>query len=315
VSDGWFALHRGWRENVIFKGEYSRADAWVWLIENAAWKPSRTRIKGQSIDLDRGELSFSQRFLAEKWGWSKSRVDRFIADLRDETMIETRSKSGATSNHNAGQGQSIIIICNYGKYQDLALCERGNDNPQNGATSGQRRGKEEQGNKGTIELEEEAIASPSSIAPAKSKRKLKPIPEPRIAMTADWQPGELPPDCLAMIEVWPPGRFKIEVDNTRDYWLDRPDRRPGWDRTFHRWIRSNHDKILRESANDRSQANRNGNPPVHTGRRGKFDGFSDAIETGIFDGRSGAVAGSARQPDDAGTADILPLRITTGSRL
>jgi hypothetical protein len=73
--------------------------------------------------------------------------------------------------------------------------------------------------------------------------------------------------------------------------------------------------ILEGTYDDRSQANRNGNPPVHTGRRGKFDGFSDAIETGIFDGRSGAVAGSARQPDDAGTADILPLRITTGSRL
>jgi hypothetical protein len=126
MAEGWISLHRGWRENALFKGEFSRADAWVWLIENAAWKPVTVRIKGQTIDLDRGEMSFAQRFLAEKWGWSKSRVDRFIADLRDEGMIKTRSKIGATGSHNAGQGQSILTICNYAKYQDSAETARGN---------------------------------------------------------------------------------------------------------------------------------------------------------------------------------------------
>lgn len=139
---GYIKLHRGWRDNDIFSGEFSRADAWVWLIEEAAWKPTRARIKGQTVELDRGELTFSQRFLAEKWGWSKSRVDRFIAELRTEGMIATRSKIGATAGHNAGQGQSIITICNYAKYQDRQDDERGNDEPQIGATAGQQRGKE-----------------------------------------------------------------------------------------------------------------------------------------------------------------------------
>lgn len=162
MSEGWFALHRGWRDNLIFRGEYSRADAWVWLIENAAWKPSRTRIKGATVELARGELSFSQRFLAEKWGWSKSRVDRFIAELRDEGMIETRSKIGATADHAAGQGQCIISICNYSKYQDVSDRERGNDASEDGATAGQQRGKEEQGNKET--KDEVAKATPSKRA-------------------------------------------------------------------------------------------------------------------------------------------------------
>ena len=153
MSEGWISLHRGWRDNPIFRGEYSRADAWIWLIENACWKPTRTRIKSQSVELQRGELSFAQRFMAEKWGWSKSRVDRFIADLRDEGMIETRSKIGATAGHNAGQGQGIITICNYAKYQDLSERERGNDSKKNGATAGQQRGKEEQGNKETSKKE------------------------------------------------------------------------------------------------------------------------------------------------------------------
>lgn len=139
---GYIKLHRGWRDNAIFGGEFSRADAWVWMIEEAAWRPTKTRIKGQTVELARGDMTFSQRFLAEKWGWSKSRVDRFIAELRAEGMIETRSKIGATAGHNAGQGQSIITICNYAKYQDRQDEGRGNDEPETGATAGQQRGKE-----------------------------------------------------------------------------------------------------------------------------------------------------------------------------
>jgi len=145
---GYIKLHRGWRENPIFRGEFSRGDAWVWLIENACWKPSSARIKGDTVQLDRGELTFSVRFLADAWGWSKSRVDRFLADLREEGMIETRSKIGTTAGHQAGQGQSIITIRNYAKYQDLADNDRDNGEPEIGTTAGQQRDKEEEGNKG-----------------------------------------------------------------------------------------------------------------------------------------------------------------------
>lgn len=153
---GFIVMHRSALDHPLLQ-DADRFRAWFWLIANAAWKPTRVRIKGQMADLERGELSFSQRFLAEKWGWSKSRVDRFIGELRDEGMIATRSKigaeGGATTDHKAGQGQSIITICNYDKYQSSTDCERGNVEPQRGATSGatagQQRGKEEQGNKGT----------------------------------------------------------------------------------------------------------------------------------------------------------------------
>lgn len=153
---GYVAMHRGWQDHDIFAGDvFSRRDAWAWLIANAAWKPAKARIKGTGIELQRGELCFAQRFMAEKWGWSKSKVDRFIAVLRAEGMIETRSKIGATAGHKAGQGQTIITICNYDKFQSRNDNERGNVEPQIGATAGQQRGKEEEGNKGTIEPEEE----------------------------------------------------------------------------------------------------------------------------------------------------------------
>lgn len=146
AGGGYIKLYRGWRDCPALDTA-DRRDAWLWLLENACWKPMRSKIKGQAIELQRGELTFSQRFLAEKWGWSKSRVDRFIADLRAEGMIETRSKIGATAGHNAGQGQSIIRLCNYEKYQGWENDERGNVEPGSGATAGQQRGKEEEGKK------------------------------------------------------------------------------------------------------------------------------------------------------------------------
>jgi hypothetical protein len=141
---GYIKLHRGWRDNPIFKGEYSRADAWVWLLEQACWRETKARIKGESVTLQRGELTFSIRFMADAWGWSKSRVDRFLADLRAESMIETRSKIGTTAGRKAGQGQSILSICNYAKYQDRDGAQRDNDSAEIGTTAGQQRDKEEE---------------------------------------------------------------------------------------------------------------------------------------------------------------------------
>jgi hypothetical protein len=296
---GFILLHRGWRENPIFRGEFSRADAWVWMIENACWKPTRTRIKGDNVELQRGELTFAQRFLAEKWGWSKSRVDRFIADLRDQGMIKTRSKNGATDGHSAGQGQCIITICNYAKYQDKSDVIRGNNDGDewgnSGATAGQQRGKEEQGNKGTIE--EEPNGSSPPIPPKAKKR----APSSKFAMPADWEPGPLPADVAELVAQWPPGRFDREVADVRAYWIEDGTKRPGWDRTLHSRIRTIHDRVMRES--------RNGN---HQPPRDNRDGFARALdrELGLDDpagqaGRRDAGDGGGAGKGSAGTAPAL----------
>ena len=114
---GFIAMQREALDHPVI-GEGDRFRAWFWLVANAVWKPTRTRIKGSVVTLERGEMTYSVRYLADAWGWSKSRVDRFLAELRDEGMIETRSKIGTGSGTTKGQGQSIISICNYGKYQD-----------------------------------------------------------------------------------------------------------------------------------------------------------------------------------------------------
>lgn len=108
---GYVAMDREWQDHELFAGdEFSRRDAWAWLIAHAAWKPTKARIKGSSVELQRGDLSFSVRFLADKWGWSKSRVDRFLSALRSEGMIETRSKIGTLAGQSAGHGQAVSTL-------------------------------------------------------------------------------------------------------------------------------------------------------------------------------------------------------------
>lgn len=105
---GYYCMKRGWQDHEFFaEDEFSRRDAWEWLIAEAKWKETKKRIGGKTLILKRGQLSHSIRFMAEKWRWHRSKAERFINALKIETMIETVTETG----------QVIITICNYDEYQ------------------------------------------------------------------------------------------------------------------------------------------------------------------------------------------------------
>ena len=106
---GFFKINRGWREHALFRNEeYSKAEAWLWMIETACYKEREYDVSGRTIILKRGQLCASIRQMADQWKWSKSSVNRFLTRLKTETMIET----------DIGTRKSVITICNYCKYQD-----------------------------------------------------------------------------------------------------------------------------------------------------------------------------------------------------
>lgn len=97
----------------LFKAEkFCRGYAWDWIVANAVWREDGhpVEIKGQIVRLNRGQLSYSVRFMAEAWRWDKAAVSRFIARLKTEAMIETHTDTG----------QMVITVCNYDKYQSRA---------------------------------------------------------------------------------------------------------------------------------------------------------------------------------------------------
>lgn len=211
---GFVAMHRDALDHHLLQ-DGERFRAWFWLIANACWKPTKTRIKGQTIELQRGELSFSLRFLADAWGWSKSKVDRFICDLRDDGMIETRTKTGTSAGHKAGQGQSIITICNYSKYQDIKTDARDNDETKTGTSAGQIR---------TREQETKDISNEISMGPKRASR----LPD-------DWEPV-LTPASQRKVDGWPPGKLESELEAFRNHASDKGRTSKDWQAAFRTWI-------------------------------------------------------------------------------
>lgn len=110
ADEGYIAISRKLFSNPIWtdKREFSRAEAWIDLIQTAAWKDgNRLLIEGQMISWDRGQIAASVRFLKTRWGWaSNGKITRFLKMLSDERMIFV----------NTEQAVSIITLCKYDDY-------------------------------------------------------------------------------------------------------------------------------------------------------------------------------------------------------
>jgi hypothetical protein len=103
-----FWVFRGVFDHPLFDGDrYSRRAAWLWLIAEAAWKPCTRRIAGRRVEVGRGQLVHSMRFIARAWLWSEASVRRFLHELEAENMLKISHDAGVTQ----------LTICKYDAYQ------------------------------------------------------------------------------------------------------------------------------------------------------------------------------------------------------
>lgn len=142
---GYIKLHRGWRDTdgLSRSAVFSECEAWLWLLENCAWKPmSRWNGKGEEIHLRPGQMHVSLRSLSAAWGWSKSRVERFLERL--ERVKKARQESG--------QSGTVLTIVNWAKYQDSGTAS----GTASGTVAGQPRDTQEEGKEGKEEKKKSA---------------------------------------------------------------------------------------------------------------------------------------------------------------
>lgn len=131
---GVFAVDRGIFDHAAFDDEpFTQREAWIWLIGEAAYKPHRRRVGGYVVDLKRGQVAASSRFLAEKWSWNEPKVRRFLKRLKSDAMIYAE----------ATQGLTVITICNYSTYQRVSLPPDAPNDAPNDAEATQKRRKVE----------------------------------------------------------------------------------------------------------------------------------------------------------------------------
>lgn len=99
-----FFAHPLWNEKRV----YSKCEAWLDLIQMAKIEKTTVIVNGKVINLSRGQLCASIRFLSERWGFTAMRVRTFISMLKTTQMITTQQ-------HN---NETVITLVKYSDYND-----------------------------------------------------------------------------------------------------------------------------------------------------------------------------------------------------
>ena len=87
---GTFNVSRAIWNHSVFKPEpFSEREAFLWLISEAEWRPRTRRVGNIIVDLARGQIAASLRFMGRRWGWKKDRISRYLLRLKNRDMIKT----------------------------------------------------------------------------------------------------------------------------------------------------------------------------------------------------------------------------------
>ena len=121
MDQGYIKLHRKFFENTLWKEprEYSRAEAWLDLIQSARFDSSQVMLNGRAIEVRMSEVVASRRYLEKRWGWGSTKVNNFLDYLKKNQMITTKQTSG----------QTIITLCNYECYNGEQTTKQTRDKP------------------------------------------------------------------------------------------------------------------------------------------------------------------------------------------
>ena len=117
-----FFEHELWQEPRVF----SRAEAFADLLRRTRFEANTSTILigAQSVEIRRGEVVASIRFLAKNWGWSKNKVDKFLDYLVDNGMITKRKpyeiEKGTRKGTVTRAAPTIIKLCNFDKYNPIS---------------------------------------------------------------------------------------------------------------------------------------------------------------------------------------------------
>lgn len=139
LERGYIRIPRALFDSVEWKEEreYSRFEAILSLYEQAAYTKGRyVNLKGYGVTLDRGQLVTTIRTLADLWQWSKSKVSRFLHEMRDSKWDSFRIKVETIN----ATGATLVTICNYDGNADEVILNEAGYGTENGTESGTTNG-------------------------------------------------------------------------------------------------------------------------------------------------------------------------------
>lgn len=163
-DQGFIKLSRKFFKNPFWNEdrEFSKGEAWLDLIQSARFEPSNAIVNGKVIELQRGEVAASIRYLAKRWSWGEQKVRTFIKNCVKMRMITQRQHSGET----------VIRLVKYGVYNNSQHSDDSESNTaithrqhtDDTAITQSKESKEgEKSKEGKEIIEVEAVASPPVV--------------------------------------------------------------------------------------------------------------------------------------------------------
>lgn len=235
---GFVAVDRDYFDDACFSEEpFSEREAWLWLTMEASWKARTRRIGHIVVELERGQLAASLRFMAERWRWSKDRVARFLERLGDQAKIETSTATGicvvTIRNYHADARADRATDARRGRdrREDVENAEspqapRVADATDNADLPRQPRDKREELNN---------INSPEADASGEWRARRAPR---GMRLPPDWSPAEA--DIAFAQTLIAPTRIPFEIDKFRDHWRAAsgpPAVKRDWSAAWRNWVR------------------------------------------------------------------------------
>ena len=110
MSSGWIKLHRKILDCFIWQDKpYDKARAWIDLLLIAMHHDKKMLIDDEVVMIQRGSFMTSIVKLADRWGWSRNKVVRYLDMLESEQMLNTKRTPKGT----------LITIVKYDVFQGM----------------------------------------------------------------------------------------------------------------------------------------------------------------------------------------------------
>lgn len=109
---GWISIYRKLQNHWLWETEkpFDKRSAWIDILLMVNHKPGKVFFNNEIVEVDTGERITSEVKLAEKWGWSRTKVRTFLKLLEQDDMIENIKENGK---------RTRLKVRNYSKYQGL----------------------------------------------------------------------------------------------------------------------------------------------------------------------------------------------------
>ena len=115
MKQGWISVHRQLQDHWLWEDKpFSKGLAWIDILMLANHADNKFLLGNELVEVKAGSFITSELKLAERWGWSKTKVRAFLALLQKDSMIQKKSDRKKTT----------IIVENYSFFQDIETTEK-----------------------------------------------------------------------------------------------------------------------------------------------------------------------------------------------